>query len=104
MKNLELMQGFPASPDGQVTLANWRKPPFNKWSFAHVREIVPSAAVGREPGAVRPLPAKPADFSDLVAEFNGHRLGFADFLDYTDTDGLVILHQGTLSVSTIATG
>ena len=36
MSGIDLMQGFPPSPAGQVTLANWRKPLFNRWSFQHV--------------------------------------------------------------------
>ena len=32
-----LMQGFPPAPEAQVTLANWLTPPFNRWSFQHVR-------------------------------------------------------------------
>lgn len=39
------MQGFPRPPDPQVTLANWRTSPFNRWAFHHVREIVPSADI-----------------------------------------------------------
>ena len=45
-----LMQGFPPPADGQVTLANWRLPPFNRWAFHNVRQIGPTAAIYR--GAV----------------------------------------------------
>lgn len=96
MKNADLMQTFPASPETQVTLANWRKPPFNKWSFAHAREIVPSAEIGRKPDAVRSLPVKPIDLGSITVECRGQSRSFADFLDYTDTDGLVVLHKGRI--------
>ncbi len=43
----------------QVTLANWRRAPFNQWSFQHVRELVPSADIANDPGAVRALPSVP---------------------------------------------
>jgi hypothetical protein len=46
------MTGFPPSPDGQVTLANWRTAPFNRWGFQHVREIVPSADIPNAPERV----------------------------------------------------
>ncbi len=84
---LDLMRGFPPRPQNQVTLANWRSAPFNRWAFHHVREIVPSADIPNDPGKVIPLPAAPADFSSLFE--NG-------FLEETDTDGLVILHRGRL--------
>jgi hypothetical protein len=29
----------------QVTLANWRTAPFNRWAFHHVRELVPLADI-----------------------------------------------------------
>ena len=44
---MPLMTGFPPPAEGQVTLANWRTAPFNRWGFQHVREIVPSADPSR---------------------------------------------------------
>jgi hypothetical protein len=52
----DLMTGFPPSPQGQVTLANWRTSPFNRWAFQHVREIVPSADISHSP--LNALPRK----------------------------------------------
>jgi hypothetical protein len=40
----------------QVTLANWRTAPFNRWAFHHVRELVPSADIPHDPTRVRALP------------------------------------------------
>ena len=45
MQTDAIMAGFPPRPELQATLANWRKPPFNKWSFHHVSEIIPSAVI-----------------------------------------------------------
>ena len=28
-----------------LTLANWDRPPYNRWSFQHMREIVPTASI-----------------------------------------------------------
>ena len=44
-----LMTGFPPAPEAQVTLANWQDPPFNRWAFRHMRELIPS----------QPIPAGP---------------------------------------------
>jgi hypothetical protein len=44
-----VMNDFPAETDRQVTLANWRKSPFNVWAFQHVREIVPTADIPNDP-------------------------------------------------------
>ena len=68
----ELMKGFPPSAELQVTLANWRKPPFNKWSFQHVREIIPTADIPNDPNNVRNLPsASQNTFADLSIKTEG---------------------------------
>ena len=61
----DLMNGFPPSPESQVTLANWRIAPFNRWAFQHVREIVPSADIPHDPSNVRPLPTATMNTDDL---------------------------------------
>ena len=52
----QLMMDFPPPEEMRVTLANWRKPPFNKWSFQHVRELIPTADILNDPDNIRPLP------------------------------------------------
>ncbi|HEU5016528.1 MAG TPA: serine hydrolase [Pseudolabrys sp.] len=89
-----MMQGFPPKPEAQVTLANWRSPPFHVWGFQHVREIVPSADIPNAPNAVWQLPSRPDDLSRITFEHKGKRFDFESFLRGTDTDGIVILHRG----------
>jgi len=60
-----LMDGFPPRPETQVTLANWRTSPFNRWAFHHVREILPSADIAHDPAKVRELPLKPGALEGL---------------------------------------
>jgi CubicO group peptidase (beta-lactamase class C family) len=90
----ELMQAFPPPPAGQVTLANWRNPPFNRWAFHHVREIVPSADIPNDPARVSPLPRG--------GELDLPLLG--PFMQETDTDGLAIVHRGRLVFERYAGG
>lgn len=66
----------------QVTLANWRAAPFNRWGFQHVRELIPSADIPNDPRRVRELPAAKRE------------LDLGSFLAETDTDGFVVLHRG----------
>ena len=43
-----LMSGAPPfGMESQVTLANWQDPPFNRWAFQHVRELIPTARIPR---------------------------------------------------------
>ena len=41
---LGLMVGSPPPEPALVTLANWQDPPFNRWGFQHVRDLIPDRA------------------------------------------------------------
>jgi CubicO group peptidase (beta-lactamase class C family) len=91
------MAGAPPFPgDSQVTLANWQDPPFNRWAFQHVRELIPSARIGRKTGAVRPLPKQEHQLASLTFSWKGEDLTVAEFLDRTWTDGFLVLQRGTV--------
>ena len=56
-----MMAGAPPFGGGLVTLENWQRPPYNRWAFQHVRELIPTAASpvattrswgSREPSAI----------------------------------------------------
>lgn len=91
MSQTSLMNAFPPSPEAQVTLGNWRKPPFNRWAFKHVREIVPSAEIMNDPSDIRPLASAPQDLSGVTIDAGEERIGLQAFLDRTDTDAMVVL-------------
>jgi CubicO group peptidase (beta-lactamase class C family) len=91
----QLMKGFPPPAEQQVTLANWRRSPFNKWSFQHVREIIPTADMPNDPDNVRRLPSgPPTSFGDFSIKTEDGAFGLDAFLRATDTDGLVIMRGG----------
>lgn len=90
-----LMQGFPPSADTQVSLANWRQPPFAQWGFQHVREIVPTADIPNDPDNVWKLPAAPRDLSGLKIDGGAKGpISLEAWNEASSTDGLVILHKG----------
>jgi len=91
-----MMDTFPPPPDRQVTLANWRLPPFNRWSFQHVREIVPTAEVAADPGRVWELPRAPLDLGGVTFTANGRQRTLAGWLAESQCDGLVVLQQGAV--------
>jgi CubicO group peptidase (beta-lactamase class C family) len=92
-----IMKGFPPPPEGQVTLANWRLAPFNRWAFQHVREIIPTADIPHDPENVLGLPADPQDLGRLTVPLTrGDTVSLARFLDHSSTDGIVVLHKGRL--------
>jgi CubicO group peptidase (beta-lactamase class C family) len=100
-----LMDGFPPSREGQVTLANWRTSPFNRWAFHHVREIVPSADIPNDPASVMELHSDPIDLRTLtIGSDHGKPISFGAFLHETDTDGFVVLHRDRVVYEHYANG
>ena len=87
------MHKFPPPVEAQVTLANWRTGPFNRWAFHHVREIVPTAEIRNDAGAVSPLPGG-ASLSIPPILYDGEAIEYTAFLESTCTDGLIILRDG----------
>lgn len=91
-----LMSGAPPfAADARVTLANWQDPPFNRWAFQHVRELIPSARI-RRGEAVAALPHATRDVLDLEYSSGGRTLRVGDMLAETYTDGFAVLHRGKL--------
>ena len=82
-----------------ASAANWLAPPFNRWAFWHVRELLPTHRVWRGSGAARPLPA-PSARRDIRAVDLVRRDGMpalvGDVLDQTFTDAWVVLQDGEL--------
>jgi CubicO group peptidase (beta-lactamase class C family) len=92
-----LMTGFPPTPESQVTLANWQEPPFNRWAFRHMRELIPSQLIPAGPGGPSPLPASPGPLPDPpVWRIDGSTATAAEVFAGTYTDALVVLHNGQL--------
>src|SRR5215470_9184945 len=92
-----VMAGFPPRPETQVTLANWRTAPFNRWAFHHVRELLPTADIPHDATNVRELAEGAASFEGLlIAGAGGKKLTLDQVLNVTSTDGLVILHRGSI--------
>jgi CubicO group peptidase (beta-lactamase class C family) len=99
------MRGFPPAPEDQVSLANWREAPFNRWSFRHVREIIPTADIAHDPHQARPLPVGLVDTAKIrIRGARGRVLSLDDFLMAASTDSLVILHRGRIIVERYADG
>jgi CubicO group peptidase (beta-lactamase class C family) len=92
------MSGAPPFPaDSAVTLANWQDPPFNRWAFQHVRELIPSARIARRPrhsGPVRQLQRNEQDLGGIAFPFDDRELTVAEMLAGTWTDGFLVLHRG----------
>ncbi|WP_427912907.1 serine hydrolase domain-containing protein [Ramlibacter sp. MMS24-I3-19] len=100
---MDLMTGFPPDPDKLVTLSNWRTPPFNRWAFNHVSELVPSAFV-RAATAAQSLECEARRFTDFRMSQAGQSFGFDEWLEKTFTDSMVVLKDGKVAFETYAEG
>ncbi len=92
-----LMAGAPPfSPQARVTLANWQDPPFNRWAFQHVRELIPTARIPRGEGPAWRLPRAERDLGAVRFASAGEELTIAELLAQTCTDGFLVLHRGRI--------
>jgi CubicO group peptidase (beta-lactamase class C family) len=88
-----IMRGSP--PAERVPLADWDRPPWNRWSFQHVRELLPTAEVWRGSGPPSALASAPVDLDSVAFDLvEGGRSDVRTFLDDSYTDGFLILHRG----------
>ncbi|MGD0608991.1 MAG: serine hydrolase [Streptosporangiaceae bacterium] len=95
----------PGGPEVPVTARNWQDPPYNRWAYWHVAEILPTYRVARGPGPARALPKlaapKPAATHDglleaAVARLDGSADTVAGVLAGTFTDAYLVLQDGEL--------
>jgi CubicO group peptidase (beta-lactamase class C family) len=88
-----------------VTLANWRTTPFNQWAFHHVRELLPTADIPHDATNVRELPVKIAPLEELrITGPGAQELTLDQALRATSTDGLVVLHRGSIVLERYCNG
>jgi hypothetical protein len=100
----ELMDDFPPAPDRLVTLANWRKAPFNAWGFRNVRRLIPTADIPASRHAAK---------LEMSLEEIGH-VGFTGHdgkptsvnqaLRATQTDAFVVLRRGRIATEWYGNG
>jgi CubicO group peptidase (beta-lactamase class C family) len=90
------MEGFPPAQESLVNLENWQEPPFNRWSFQHLREVIPTQRIARGV-VVRPLdhadhPLEPDHVAVTRLESRPSTLGAV--LADTWTDAVLVMHDG----------
>ena len=101
------MTGFPSDPGSRVTLLNWQDPPFNRWSFQHLRELIPTQRIPRGQGPVGVLARHdiPLDPRAVTVHRSDQRVStLAEVLDETWTDAVVVVHDGGIVLERYANG
>ena len=99
-----VMKGFPPAPDRIQRVADGtsRGFPNHRWSFSHQRELGPSAAIRRGPGAAATLSYDLRDDLDAVTftTQDGQVMNWGQSVDVNFTDGLIVLHRGKVVYET----
>lgn len=76
-------------------LSNWRSSPYNRWAFQNVRELVPSANIAA--GDARALTAHERSLPRNLTLADGSDLDLDALLTESETDSLLVLHQGKVA-------
>lgn len=97
MPSHEIMRGFPVPPERRLPVADWDRAPWNRWSFQHIREILPTVEVWRGSGPGWALPHKPLALDAVsFAAPSGETRTVGHWLDHSFTDGFIVLHRGRI--------
>jgi CubicO group peptidase (beta-lactamase class C family) len=85
--------GFP--PVSPTTVSNWQDPSRVRWSFSHLREILPTQLIQADPTTTVPLPQAHQPVGHIkVNRLNGSTASLDQVLADTHTDAFLIMHNG----------
>ena len=104
-KARKLMQGFPPAPDLVVRSDSAQSQsgfPNSRWSYSHQREMKSTANIRRGVGAAYAFPSKLRKDIDAISftTQEGKQLTWGQSIDEMFTDGIVVLHRGTIVYET----
>jgi len=79
-----------------VTLAAWQDGPQNRWSFKHVRELIPTARICRGRECPSRFSYSPHKLDIVPFSSRGQTLTVEEMLERTYTDGFLVLGHGRI--------
>jgi len=93
----DFMNDFPPAPEARVTNERWSAAPVNRWTFQHIRELMPTIEIYRGNGPVYPLPKKLEPVGDATLEnLDGETGTITEWLHDSYTDAFLVLHEGNI--------
>jgi CubicO group peptidase (beta-lactamase class C family) len=97
MDDLHPMSGFPIPKNQRVPRNLWDRTPWNRWSFQHIREILPTTEVWRGTGLPWLLPEAEKNLDELnFVNQQNQSTTLLEWLTDNYADGIAVLHRGTL--------
>jgi CubicO group peptidase (beta-lactamase class C family) len=79
-----------------VNSSNWLSPPHNRLGFIRVGELARTQRISRGTGPIAELPRAERSLDSFTFEFAGGEVSFRAMLEQTYTDGLLVLHGGSV--------
>lgn len=94
-----MLAGDPGRVPSELTLDNWQSAEQLHWTFQHIADFLPTAAISRGDGPVAELPEVGSGSSGLsdIALYdrtNDKRRTVGDVMAATATDGWIVVHHG----------
>ncbi len=87
---------FPAGTPS-VDTKNWQLPENLRWSFQHIADFLPTAAIWRGVGPTAVLPSTPTDLDSVMVpsgSLHDPPTNVGSIMASTDTDGWMLMHRG----------
>ena len=82
-------------PDN-LTLENFQFGPINRWAFSHMREVIPTVNIPRDPTQFLALKNSEDLVSDFSVAFQGRQQAIDNIAEQQYIDGLLILKNGDI--------
>jgi CubicO group peptidase (beta-lactamase class C family) len=91
----DIMRGAP--PALLVPRLDWDRPPWNRWAFQHIREILPTAEVWRGDGPPGAVASAPRELGQVAFTRTDGAVQTVDqLLEETYTDSFLVVHSGKI--------
>ena len=90
-----IMEGSPPPPQWRVPFIDWDRPPWNRWAFQRIREILPTGPVAAS-ASPSVLPEALEPIEEISFEGPNGQTNVAQWIDDDYTDGLLIMLDGKI--------
>ena len=94
-----IMSSSPPPVDQRVPPIDWDRPPWNRWAFQRMSQILRTAPIykDRTDKVLNPLDTNPVDISKIQFELEDAAISTIDqFIEDSYTDGLVVMHNNKI--------
>ena len=90
-----IMLGSSTPKEWRIPLIDWDRPPWNRWAFQNIRQILPTANIKRNKNFVSELKYNLHNIEDIMfKDTNGKDTSVSTMLEDTYTDGFLVHIDG----------